>query len=119
MTKKSRFGSFIPVPAVEGAAQQPAVAPVSGISLPLAAPTPSTSPAAGVPAAPVREERRAFSTRVRPSQKAALDEYVMELKRAGWPVSQEAVLEELLRLLQEDSAVQAAITTRLTRLGNG
>lgn len=72
--------------------------------------------ATDVPAAPVREERRAFSTRVRPSQKVALDDYVMGLKRAGWPVSQEAVLEELLRLLQEDAGVQATVMAGLTNL---
>lgn len=59
---------------------------------------------------------RTFSTRMRPSQKAALDAFVMDLKRAGWPVSQEAVLEELLRLLAEDAEVSRTVTQRLTRV---
>lgn len=72
---------------------------------------PTASP---IPAAPQREEKRAFSTRVRPSQKAMLDAFVMDLKRAGWPVSQEGVLEELLRAFETDPELRASITARLT-----
>ncbi|WP_189074981.1 hypothetical protein [Deinococcus sedimenti] len=111
MTKKSRFGSFV---TSSGGEENPT--PEQGVPTP-AALMPEPGPAAPlIPQAPAREERRAFSTRVRPSQKAALDVFVMDLKRAGWPISQEAVLEELLRLLQEDEYTRATITQRLTRL---
>ena len=46
-----------------------------------------------------------------------LDGYVMDLKRAGWPVSQEAVLEELLTALETDESFRAGITERLMRVG--
>lgn len=109
MTKKSRFGSFVAAPSTN-AEPVPEETPT-----PMLATAFPPAPAPGIPAAPQREDRKAFSTRVRPSQKAALDTFVMDLKRAGWPVSQEAVLEELLRLLQDDSQVRATITSRLTR----
>lgn len=130
MTKKSRFGSFVTSPGGEETTTPEQGAVPLGPKWPTpqgggeAAPTstpaalvPEPGPAAPlIPQAPAREERRAFSTRVRPSQKAALDVFVMDLKRAGWPISQEAVLEELLRLLQEDEHTRATITQRLTRL---
>lgn len=84
--------------------------------LPAAAQDEQQQPAA-VPIAPAREERRPFSTRVKPSQKAMLDSYIMELKKAGWPVSQEGVLEELLRALETDESFRATITARLTKQG--
>ena len=80
---------------------------------PATAPTVSTT-VPTVPAAPVREERRAFSTRLRPSLKRTLDAFVMDLKLAGWPVSQELVLEALVRRLRDDDALRAAVTGELT-----
>lgn len=105
MTKKPRFSGLLAPQREEG----------DKFATPLDPLAPLDSPAFTTPAAPVREERRPFSTRVRPSRKAALDAYVMQLKRAGWPVTQELVLEELLRLLEEDSGVQHAVTAALTR----
>ena len=78
---------------------------------------PAASPA--VPAAPVREERRAFSTRLRPSLKRTLDAFVMDLKLAGWPVSQELVLEALVRRLRDDETLRAAVTGELTGPNQG
>ncbi|GGR07762.1 hypothetical protein [Deinococcus ruber] len=79
-------------------------------------PAPEALPPA-VPSAPVREERRAFSTRLRPSLKRSLDAFVMELKMAGWPVSQEVVLESLVRRLRDDEALRAGVTAELTGAG--
>lgn len=110
MTKKPRFGSFVTSPG-EGES----TTPEQGAPTPTALVPEPGSAAPVIPQAPAREERRAFSTRVRPSQKAALDAFVMDLKRAGWPISQEAVLEELLRLLQEDEQTRTTVTNRLTQ----
>ncbi len=117
MTGKKRFGSFVTAPQT-AVNEEKSKAPASQKSQKATSePTPSPSSlTTEIPAAPVREERRAFSTRVRPSQKAMLDGYVMDLKRAGWPVSQEAVLEELLHALETDEAFKAGITERLMRL---
>ena len=87
-----------------------------------AAPAPSPTipaPSTTVPAAPVREERRAFSTRLRPSLKRTLDAFVMDLKLAGWPVSQELVLEALVRRLRDDETLRAAVTGELTGPNQG
>lgn len=111
MTRKPRFGNFVttPPPMPESSAESaPISSPVTSDPVPV-------PPPVDIPAAPIREERRAFSTRVRPSQKAMLEAYIMELKSKGWPVSQEGVLEELLRLLAEDAEVRARITARLTQ----
>lgn len=119
MATKPRFGSFVtaqePTKAVaiekkQSRSQKPQEAPSNEV--------PSVLPLTNeIPAAPVREERRAFSTRIRPSQKAMLDGYVMDLKRAGWPVSQEAVLEELLHALETDETFRAGITSKLMKVG--
>lgn len=126
---KSRFSGFIPagpaavptaVGAAESAAQETPVQATIGEGV---QGTPADLPGSpalvesprSIPSAPPREERRAFSTRVRPSQKAMLDRYVMELKQAGWPVSQEGVLEELLQMFADDELLRQRITARLTR----
>ncbi|ULH17290.1 hypothetical protein MF271_18200 (plasmid) [Deinococcus sp. KNUC1210] len=87
------------------------------VAVPVSTPTPEVPPA--VPSAPVREERRAFSTRLRPSLKRSLDAFVMELKMAGWSVSQEVVLESLVRRLRDDEALRAGVTAELTGAGRG
>lgn len=113
MTGKKRFGNFV-VQGGEAATERgeetvtPTVAAAADT-----APDPQPLP---IPTAPPREERRPFSTRVKPSVKGHLDAYVMGLKQAGWPVSQEAVLEELLLALKEDDALRARITSRLARV---
>ena len=116
MATKSRFGSFVPGPQPEQDEKKPA-SPQKAQESPSKEVAGVIPLSAEIPPAPVREERRAFSTRVRPSQKAMLDGYVMDLKRAGWPVSQEAVLEELLTALETDETFRARITERLMRVG--
>lgn len=123
---KPRFSGFIPTgltaepPVVDAAAQETLSQATTGEStqaVPGDLPgsrAPMESPRS-IPSAPPREERRAFSTRVRPSQKAMLDRYVMQLKQAGWPVSQEGVLEELLQMFADDEHLRTRITARLTR----
>ena len=110
MTGKGRFGSFLPAKSTgepeKTSPQEVQQAPSKQV------PSMETL---SIPPAPVREERKAFSTRVKPSQKAMLDAYVMDLKRAGWPVSQEGVLEELLNMLSDDMQVRNTITARLTK----
>lgn len=116
MATKSRFGSFVPAPQAQQDTKKQA-SPQKGQEAPSKEVAGVIPLSAEIPPAPVREERRAFSTRVRPSQKAMLDGYVMDLKRAGWPVSQEAVLEELLTALETDESFRAGITERLMRVG--
>lgn len=112
MTKKPRFGSFVTSPGVEEVSDSER----ESVSSPATNAPVELTGAGPIPQAPMREERRAFSTRVRLSQKAALDGFVMDLKKAGWPVSQEGVLEELLRLLQEDEHTRQVVTSRLTKI---
>ena len=108
----------VPAPAVsETSAARRAKAKSSPVVSPRELPAPlpgapATAPA--VPSAPSREERRAFSTRLRPTLKRSLDAFVMELKMAGWPVSQEVVLESLVRRLRDDDSLRAAVTAELT-----
>lgn len=116
MATKPRFGSFVPAPQPVQEVKKPA-SPQKAQEGPSKEVSRVSPPGAEIPPAPVREERRAFSTRVRPSQKAMLDGYVMDLKRAGWPVSQEAVLEELLTALATDDSFRATITERLMKVG--
>ncbi|UQN10824.1 hypothetical protein [Deinococcus sp. QL22] len=107
MTKKPRFGSFVTPPTPD--------LPVESAQPTTEATPQDSATSTTIPPAPSFEERRPFSTRVRPSRKAALDDYVMELKRAGWPVSQEGVLDELLQALNDDPDLRARITARLTK----
>jgi len=97
--KKSRFGTFV-LPQDQSESKEQGTTIL----------TPGVSRA---PTAPEREERRPFSTRLKPSLKRVLDGYVMELKLAGWSVSQEGVLEELVKSLGEDAELKASITQRL------
>lgn len=99
--KKGRFSAFVTGPAVPTAQQ-------------LAPDLPELSPALPIPAAPEREDRRPFSTRLKPSLKKALDTYTTDLKLAGWPVSQEGVLEELIKALSDDLELRERVTARLT-----
>ncbi|AZI45381.1 hypothetical protein EHF33_20950 (plasmid) [Deinococcus psychrotolerans] len=106
--KKGRFSAFVTGPVIEPTApkpQQPAPIPDT-LELP------STLP---IPAAPEREDRRPFSTRLKPSLKKALDTYTTDLKLAGWPVSQEGVLEELIKALSDDADLRERVTARLTK----
>lgn len=114
MTGKKRFGNFVvqggevvPERGEETVVPEPATSPLA----PPLAPPPSA-----IPTALPREERRPFSTWVKPSLKGKLDTYVLGLKQAGWWVSQEAVLEELLLALEEDVELRTRITSRLTRV---
>lgn len=116
MATKSRFGSFVPGPQAQLETKKPP-SPQKAQEAPSKEVTGVSPLSVEIPPAPVREERRAFSTRIRPSQKAMLDGYVMDLKRAGWPVSQEAVLEELLTALETDEVFRAGITERLMKVG--
>ncbi|WP_425145045.1 hypothetical protein [Deinococcus sp.] len=95
-------------------ASAPQPLPATDVPNPLPAAADAPMP---VPSAPSREERRAFSTRLKPSLKRSLDAFVMELKMAGWPVSQELVLEELVRRLRDDETLRAAVTAQLTGPG--
>lgn len=129
---KPRFGNFIPAgpvatdsdktetvlpePTTRATAGEKKLPPTGHSSGPNETPTPVVGTPGTIPAAPSREERRAFSTRIRPSQKAMLDRYVMELKQAGWPVSQEGVLEELLVIFAEDEQLRQRVTARLARV---
>lgn len=119
MATKPRFGSFVTAPepkktVIEEKKQPRPQKAQEAPSKEVPTVLPLTTE---IPAAPVREERRAFSTRIRPTQKAMLDGYVMDLKRAGWPVSQEAVLEELLTALESDETFRAGITAKLMKVG--
>ncbi|WP_291426739.1 hypothetical protein [Deinococcus sp.] len=115
-TPKSRFSSFVTAPKDVPEEKKPA-RPQKDQEAPSEV-LPSVLPLmTAIPAAPAKEERRAFSTRIKPSQKSMLDGYVMDLKRAGWPVSQEAVLEELLHALERDEAFRAEVTARLMKVG--
>jgi len=107
--KGSRFGNFVVQEATEPVGEP---LPIPESSLPEQVKPVTQGP---IPAAPDREERRPFSTRLKPSLKRVLDTYMTELKLAGWPVSQEGVLEELVNALEEDAELRAQVTHRLTK----
>lgn len=119
MATKSRFGSFVtaPEPKKNVVEEKKQLRPQKALEDSSEEVTSVIPLSTEIPPAPAREERRAFSTRIRPSQKAMLDGYVMDLKRAGWPVSQEAVLEELLTALESDETFRAGITAKLMKIG--
>lgn len=55
------------------------------------------------------EERKPLSTRLRPSLKKMLEAYVLEIREAGFPATQELVLDALLRELQRDDTLRERI----------
>lgn len=63
---------------------------------------------------PRTEPLAPLGNRVRLPAKHALEDYVRALKRDGYPATEARVLEALMLLLGEDSAVQARVTQYLT-----
>lgn len=51
---------------------------------------------------------------VRASTKHRLEDYVRELKRAGWPATEARVMEAMFELLDEDPDFRARVTLYLT-----
>lgn len=65
--------------------------------------------ALNLPAYAAPEERKPLSTRVKPSLKKVLEAYVQECRDAGFPVTQELVLDALLRELRDDHALRERV----------
>ncbi|MFC3832888.1 MULTISPECIES: hypothetical protein [Deinococcus] len=61
------------------------------------------------------EERKPLSTRVKPSLKKVLEAYVQECRDAGFPVTQELVLDALLRELRDDHVLRERVARVLIR----
>ncbi|MFC4427187.1 hypothetical protein [Deinococcus navajonensis] len=62
-----------------------------------------------LPAVPPPEERKPLSTRVKPSLKRVLEAYTKEIRDAGFPVTQELVLDALLRELRDNDDLRERV----------
>lgn len=59
------------------------------------------------------EERKPLSTRVKPSLKKALEDYTKEIRDAGFNVTQEMVLDVLLRELRDSDGLREKVAAVL------
>ena len=106
MTRKSRFDFLNEVAAEPTPSTSEATTP-----------TPST-PATDTPYLfqqhPRTEAQAPLGNRVRLPAKHALEDYVRDLKRAGYPATEARVLEALMLTLRDDPDVRSKVTTYLT-----
>ena len=68
-----------------------------------------------LPQAAPPEERKPYSTRVKPSLKRELEAYVQEIRDAGFAVTQEMVLDALLRELRDSDELRERLAEALIR----
>lgn len=69
-----------------------------------------------LPAAEAPEDRKPWSTRLRPSLKAELEALVKEIRGSGWPVTQELVIDALLQELGEDDGLRERVAARAVKM---
>lgn len=66
-----------------------------------------------LPAAPQIEERKPLSTRMKPSLKKELEAYVKEIRDAGFPATQELVLDALIQELRADDRLRERVAEKV------
>lgn len=94
-------------PPTEARRQTPAADPAS--------PPGETRRPLRLPTMTAPEERKPFSTRVKPSLKKVLEAYTQEIREAGFAVTQELVLDVLLRELRENDILRERVAEVLVK----
>lgn len=69
-----------------------------------------------LPEAAPPEDRKPWSTRLRPTLKGELETLVKEIRASGWPVTQEMIVEALLLELGEDDALRERVAARALKM---
>lgn len=81
-----------------------------------AAETPGARRPLNLPDAAPPEDRKPWSTRLRPSLKGELEALVKEIRAAGFSVTQELLIDALLQELSEDDGLRERVAARAVRM---